>query len=789
VVNGTSGDRGPKDETPPRGSRAGRVLCALGLGVILTFSAAAALYGIAGPLAWGHHGHHVGNHGNDARHLLRDGTMVQQWDAGYHTPKGNYYLHAPILMHQYIALSMALLGWHAFAVRAVPATFTLLIVVLVFLGGRRAWGSGAGLVAAAVFATLPMVVSYNILPAHLHAGVLYTLAGFYGYLSWLETRRTRHLVLGLLGFLLAAFSDWPPYLIVGFLGLYALIRAAIRRSVVELLGVVALALVFAVPFGVHVVLVKVLNALPDLESAFHQRSGGPDAARITKVAIHYQDLMFTKAVVAVGLLWLLSVVVRAPLRMLSRWHLIPLAFLLGQTVFVYAFKQGIWVHIYLVYYVSVTYAFAAGDLAGLAVRGLRAIGAARLWAPLPAVVTGLLAVALLGAEARAAAPVFLESRQRGGAIGHAGHQPDLERLVFGQLVHDATGPETLVLIHPSLRARYEFHWYLDRDVVAANAVAEPSARKGEAPRGKVLLFADGAPAPALPALLRRFPVTRYGPFVMVDFRRPEARYRAFKMTSEPVKGALARYLGGPHERTWKLTRDLDEEWRTVLAHGLPAEDRPPPADRPRAGDREGWERRAEIMAALGRPYEALRARTEILKGMRPLPADLGDGLELDGVEIRRGQPLKVLLHAGAERPLPFDHALVLDLVRDWPPPPAPRFARAPLEGVRLRSAMPPATSVRALPIVKAPPLRAPLLDPGPAKPGANGYARLELPLTPSTTLWPQGRAKLVSWPLGLAPGRYQAQLSLRIPGRPAHATPPQAGPEIAPVDLGLIDVP
>ncbi|MBI5478094.1 MAG: hypothetical protein HY906_04520 [Deltaproteobacteria bacterium] len=766
----------------PRASLVTRVLGRVVLGLILAVAVGSALYGIAGPLAWGHHGYHAGTHGNDAKHLLRNGTMVQQWDPGYDAAPGRYYLHHPILLHHYLAGAMLVLGQHVWALRAVPAFFTLLLVLLVFLVGRRAWGLGPGLMGAAVFALLPMVASFNLLPDHQHPAAFYTVAGFSLYLHWLETKERWAIALGLVAFVLVGFTDWTPYLITFFFGLYLVVRALWVRRRAELLGIVGLILAFAIPLAVHFALVKLLGAEADMQESLGQRTGGPEAKRIAELMYENQLRMYTKPVVYMTGLWLVTVVIRAPFGRLRKWHLIPICFLLAQTIYVFLFRQGVYVHIYRTYYAGIVYAFAAADLLGLLVLGLRAVGAARLWRGLPGAVAVLPALGLLALEARDSWPIYLESRDRAGSIGHQGYNPDLERLVFGRFVNDLSTPKDVVLVHSSFRARYEFHWYLERDVLPTTVLGEPLARRlaprlgrppppqppqppsasappPTPPRGKLLIFSDAHATSALGTLAHRHPCYRVGQYLVVDLRREGAEYRSYKLIGERPRRALARILGGPHHRTWRLARDLADEWRVVLAQELPVEDRPPPP-RPKGSDRTAWLHFGQAMAALGKTEDARAARDVLRVGLQApqVAGPLGDGLVLDAAVWRRGSPFQVLLHA-AEPPA-RQHALVLELRRvgPAPPPPLPRpELRPPARGT------PPLLGVH----LAEPPVRTP--------------PRFERTLEPSTTGWAKERTQLERWTVQPPPGTWRGRLRLRPldPGEPLELP--------APVDVGLID--
>ena len=64
--------------------------------------------------------------------------------------------------------------------------------------------------------------------------------------------------------------------------------------------------------------------------------------------------------------------------------------------------------------------------------------------------------------------------------------------------------------------------------------------------------------PAFKKVLLRHPVSRIGPWYLVDYRKSGTEFRAWKMSPKAYPSRLSAYLKGPH-RQYVLVRDL-ETW-------------------------------------------------------------------------------------------------------------------------------------------------------------------------------------------------------------------------------------
>ena len=179
------------------------------------------LWGIAAPFQWGHHGYHAGFHGSNARTLLRYGDPTPAHYSGHASPpESTYYLHHPILMHPYLSLGFAVFGEHEWVVRGVPALFTFFALLALFWVTGRLWHPWVGLLACTVFVFLPQNLIFAHLIDHETPGLFYSILGGGSFLLWMERGHRRYGVLALVSLALSGLSDWPPYLIAFYLGLY-----------------------------------------------------------------------------------------------------------------------------------------------------------------------------------------------------------------------------------------------------------------------------------------------------------------------------------------------------------------------------------------------------------------------------------------------------------------------------------------------------------------------------------------------------------------------------------------
>jgi hypothetical protein len=283
--------------------------------------------------------------------------------------------------------------------------------------------------------------------------------------------------------------------------------------------------------------------------------------------------------VILGAAWLLSLPVRAALGRLDGRSLLPAVFFAGQWIHNVAFPGEVEVHIYRTYYFTLGFATAALDLGGalaallgwaFAELGLRGPALRRATTAAVAVVCA----AFLVAEARAAWPVLVEGRYRSGTLRFgADYRHELEKVALFRWLGGQVPRRGLVLYTYDLTPRLEALWYLDRDhevvfsvpesaaaaLRAANwtirfrahtlkrpeALLDPAAN-GRRPLWLVVTARSACAHPdTLASLARQHPVTRLGPWWVVELQESGPRRRALRLVATRPRGALARFLAGP----------------------------------------------------------------------------------------------------------------------------------------------------------------------------------------------------------------------------------------------------
>jgi 4-amino-4-deoxy-L-arabinose transferase-like glycosyltransferase len=154
------------------------------------------------------------------------------------------YTNHPPLHYVLITSCVLLLGDREWVVRLESCLFSILSILLVYAIARRELGVPAALLSAFCLALLPVAV-YMATDANFHTFNLATiLLALWLYQCWLDGRSAARLLLFLCGVLVAVFSDWPSFFLVGCLPFHALLttpRGDRARKLVWLAPAVAVA--------------------------------------------------------------------------------------------------------------------------------------------------------------------------------------------------------------------------------------------------------------------------------------------------------------------------------------------------------------------------------------------------------------------------------------------------------------------------------------------------------------------------------------------------------------------
>ena len=351
----------------------------------LLFLASAALLGLQIDEAFvgRHEGWNAAVYGVAARAHLEYGLGVSRLGVivnGDSVPPAGFiwYTNHPPLLPLVLAASFAVFGEREWAARLVPILFTLASLLLVWRIGVRLRGPAYGLLAAAIFALVPMNAFYGRMVNHEALVLAFVLAALHAYLRWRDREEARWFVLSLAALALAMASGWPGYYMAGFLAAFHLIAERGRRRDRRVLLYPLLALVSFGLFVLHVAWLRGGAGLEELAAQFLTRTSAhtadfteAGAARFTWPgfvllwAVRAWKL-FTLPVLA-AILFELWDSVRERGGPAARARAVALLLLVFAVTHLLLFRQGAWVHEFWGSYLSAPLALlAAGGVLGLA---------------------------------------------------------------------------------------------------------------------------------------------------------------------------------------------------------------------------------------------------------------------------------------------------------------------------------------------------------------------------------------------------------------------------------------
>ncbi|HSF17573.1 MAG TPA: glycosyltransferase family 39 protein [Vicinamibacteria bacterium] len=185
---------------------------------------------------------------NIARNYLRYGYLATGFapitsTGNVPVEKWRYYLSHPPLIGLFVSLSFLVFGEHEWSARIVPLVFSLGSILLIFRLASGLWSNRTAIVAAAIFAFVPMEVVYA---THVDPqGPPVTFAALLLLIAYQERRP----LLAVAAFVLGAGFDWPIHYMTGLIAVHALVFEHEKRRWV--LALPAASLVFVLGFLVY----------------------------------------------------------------------------------------------------------------------------------------------------------------------------------------------------------------------------------------------------------------------------------------------------------------------------------------------------------------------------------------------------------------------------------------------------------------------------------------------------------------------------------------------------------
>jgi hypothetical protein len=390
-----------------------------------------------------------------------------------HHPFGQYWL-SMIALH--------LFGHRNFVPNLPAAILSTLTVPLLYKTGKRAWGPVAGVATACGFAFLPITVGFSQFH-NLEVIVIFGITlYFHGHLKYQETKRTRDLVLSMVGATFAVAGDWVGYLIMapllawGFAKTFVVARPRLSSTYARWW---AWSVAIAVgSLMLWIGMFRHADKLVDWINAADSRGGGADIplSKVLEARKHWIDFSFTPLAIAIGKLVVPIAVLRLVVRRRDE-ELFSLAALFGAAIQYVVFKHGADVHIFWPHYFGLYYAYALGQFVATAGDVTRLV--TRFIAPMSMRTAGLVAASLaLAVSVLLVMPDTVRAlkiwRATGGKYDDNGTllRTHVDMLVVVQDIVPRVPAGERVAYHSSANWGWEHQWSVDGPSVEAS---EPSA--------------------------------------------------------------------------------------------------------------------------------------------------------------------------------------------------------------------------------------------------------------------------------------------------------------------------
>ena len=500
------------------------------------------MFGIRAPFWWGHHGYHGAQYLLRARMSLRLHTIYPITWSGFDPtyPQNALYFHHPIALHHLLTLTVPIFGDHEWLARSVGVVGGLVAMWSLYRLVARFWSREAGLIAVVVWVALPFVCSFSVLCDAMFwefAAVCWMLNA---YLSLYDDPSRRNLIIAFVAALVGGLFMWEVYFVAPGLALHAATRRFARegRALTVSLGkrrwnaltlhTIASALGCALALGFHLFLTWKAGAIGETVESYDVRKNAQPGWVLDR---HNQwiELLYGKPPVAVAALWMTWFLARCALGRARRRDLATLTFLLVNLLYYYLFPEGSAVHLYRVFFYAGFFLLAAADLAiavGHAAR--RVVG--RAW--VQPLATAAVVLAYLVAEVPHAWANLLESREVMGTHGEARYNPEREKTLFAQEVHQRTTQADRVIIdYRHLGARKEFWYYIDRSFDELSWLAELKRYDKTLPRSVLMLDfqqLDPSEQKIFAELVAQHPVTFFNRFTMIDLRSSQPGITSYR---------------------------------------------------------------------------------------------------------------------------------------------------------------------------------------------------------------------------------------------------------------------
>jgi hypothetical protein len=506
----------------------------------------ASLYGLGAPFTYGHYGYHAGEYATRARHTLRHGSILPGNVPGTAAPtSGSYYLHHPILTHQMVTATFAILGDRETSVRLAALMYSAATLAVLALLVRRTFGPLLGAFSVLIFAVVPYNIWYAAHIDHGYPGLVFVLLALLCYLKWIESERWAD-GLGALGAIVVAGSfDWTPFFFCVPWGLHivatALARKGRYRAFVPCFIVAVL-----VPIGIHAMAVTVAHQWSDVLSAYRTRSAPMPIAPFLHTMIRYCRDLFGYPLLLMTAGGLGLALVRLFRGVGGVRALALVSMVVAMLLHLCVFREEVVTHAYRLIYFSPAVVLGTVEV----IASLVALAGATRSAIVAQSLGAMLGACVVAATLPTSWRGLIESRAHGGIPNWKIMDPKLSRSLVARELRDRTKLGQRLYLHPSFAFRMELAFYLDRDLIPNSTVRAVWDLPEPEKRQSLFVFAPAALSAreltTVEALAAQYPYTRIGPYGILDFRSLGASEAVFALANGAPHTFWQAYWRGPY---------------------------------------------------------------------------------------------------------------------------------------------------------------------------------------------------------------------------------------------------
>ena len=565
----------------------------IGLAIVVAIYLGYSAFGIAAPFYWGHHGYHGATYMLRARTSLRQHIVSPATWTGFDKPADNsLYFHHPIGYHHLLTATVPILGEHEWLPRALAALGGLAALYALYRLVALCWCAWLGLASVAVYVSLPIVCSFSVLSDPMLLELACVLWGLRAYLEYLQRPSRTLLVEAALSYAIGGLLMWEVFFIGPFIALHAFLygRTARGRALTPSYFGLSPTTIHTLVIGAACVAVMAFHigftassgVWGEFVASYKQRHAAPSGAYVLDRHTLWMELLYGPAPLVVGALWYCVFLYRVVVGRTRLRDLAPLTFLYVNSLYIYLFAEGSSVHMYRVFFYSGFFALCTIDLAD-------SIGrfAGRLRPGTRSLAMGLFLALYLVAVLPQAAHNLVESRVVMGTHGEAHYDSHADAWAFAKEITKRTLPSERVILHfPSMSARKELWYYLDRSLDEVTSLSQVARYKPEFDHA-VLVYDDRAIAPyerkIAEDLMKSHPVHFFDRFVLIDLRVTGARVDGSTFAKGPMSLAYRFWVSHVYAPLTVAREASSTEVCTALRLQLPLatdEPLPPKGGRP-----------------------------------------------------------------------------------------------------------------------------------------------------------------------------------------------------------------